>query len=161
MQGSIYHQDEIPNLINNHFSEIGPKLASEIISVPDGDPIIGHPNPNIFELEEFTLPDLLTDVKNISIYKSSGLKDMSTRFFKDVMLYIPHVFLHLYNIVRLSAVFPNCWKIATVIPLPKTNDPKKPSELRPILLLPIVGKILEKLIHKHISSFLKNKKQTI
>ena len=81
---------------------------------------------------------------------------MRTRFFKDVMLYMPQVFVHLYNIVRLSGDFPDSWKIATVMPLPKVNHPKNPSELIPISLLPLVGKVFEKLIHKQLSSFLEN-----
>ena len=44
----------------------------------------GRPNPNIFNREEFTLEELLENIKNISKYKSSGIK--------DVTLYIPHVF---------------------------------------------------------------------
>ena len=153
---TLYQQDKIPDLINNYFSEIGPKLASEILANVDGELITGIPNPHVFELNEFILPDLLCHIKSISIYKSSGFPNLSTRFLKDVMLYIPQVFLHLYNIVRLSGIFPDPWKSATVIPLPKCNEPKNPSELRPISLLPLVGKILEKLIHKQLSSFLEN-----
>ena len=153
---TLHQQDEIPDLINNYFSQIGSKLASEIPKSDDGYTISGHRNLNQFELSEFTLPDVLNYIKNISIYKSSGIKKLSTRFFKDVMLYIPEVFVHMYNSVRLSGVFPDPWKIATVIPLPKTNDPKSPSELRPISLLPIVGKIMEKLIHKQLSTFLED-----
>ena len=72
------------------------------------------------------------------------------------MLCIPHVFLHLYNLVKDTCIFPNSWKIATVIPLPKCNNPKNSSELRPVSLLPIVGKIIEKLIHAQLSVFLEN-----
>ena len=104
---TLYKQEEVPNLINNYFSDIGPKLASEIPIPTNGTSIVGDPNNNNFELLEFTSPDLLQLIRNISIHKSSGLKNLSTRFFKDVMLYIPHVFLHLYNIVRLSGIFPD------------------------------------------------------
>ena len=41
-----------------------------------------------------------------------------------------------------------------VIPLPKCNNPIDPSELRPVSLLPIIGKKLEKLIHLQLSEFL-------
>ena len=153
----LRRQEEIPDLINNYFSEIGPKQASEIINITDADNIIiGQPNQQVFEFEEFTLPELTDNIKKISIYKSSGITNISTRFFKDVTLYIPHVFLHIYNAVRLSGDFPDSWKIATVVPLPKNNDPQNPSELRPIPLLPIVGTILEKLIYKQSSTFLEN-----
>ena len=40
--------------------------------------------------------------------------------------------------------------------MPKCNNPKDPSELRPVSLLLIVSKIIEKLIHSQLSSFLEN-----
>ena len=64
--------------------------------------------------------------------------------------------LHLYNLVRDTSIFPNDWKIATVVPLPKCNNPSDPSELRPVSLLPILGKIIEKLIHGQMSMFFEN-----
>ena len=153
---TLFKEEEIPNIINDYFSEIGPNLASKISNHNVGEQPVDHQNPNIFELEEFTLPELIGYIKAISLYKSSGIKHLSSRFIRDAMLYIPQVFLHLYNIVRLNGDFPDPWKIATVIPLPKNNDPKNSSELRPISLLPIVGKILEKLIHNQFSKFLEN-----
>ena len=69
------------------------------------------------------------------------------------MLYIPNVILHIYNRVRITGVFPDSWKIATVVPIPKCNNPIEPSELRPVSLLPIVGKIMEKLVHSQLSQF--------
>ena len=84
------------------------------------------------------------------------MSDLSTRFLKDVLLYIPHVFLHLYNRIRITGTFPDSWKVATVVPLPKCNNPTDPSELRPVSLLPIIGNILEKLIHLQLSKFLED-----
>ena len=130
----LFHQEQIPNIIDNYYSEIGPTLASKITNPTEVEPFVVQQNPNVFELEEFTLPELLEYIKAISISKSSGIQNMSSRFLKDVMLYMPQVFLHLYNIVRLSGDFPDSCKIATVIPLPKINYPKNPSELRPISL---------------------------
>ena len=45
-------------------------------------------------------------------------------------------------------------KLAKVIPLYKKNSPEVPSNYRPISLLSIFGKIMEKLMHKRLYSFL-------
>ena len=45
----------------------------------------------------------MSGIKQISSYKSSGMPSMGTRFIKDTMLYIPEVFLYLYNRVRIIA----------------------------------------------------------
>ena len=92
-------------------------------------------------------------MKEISLYKSSGMNELSTRFIKDVFLHIPQVILHIFNRVRSTGVFPDSWKVATVIPLPKCNNLIDPSELRPVFLLPLIGKIMEKLIHLQLSDF--------
>lgn len=39
------------------------------------------------------------------------------------------------------------WKKVTVIPIPKVSNPTNVSNLRPISLLPLPGKILEKFVH--------------
>ena len=72
-------------------------------------------------------------------------------FLKDTLLFIPNVILHLYNSIKNTGFFPDSWKIATVIPLPKCNNPVDPLEMRPVSLLPMIGKILETLIHLQLS----------
>lgn len=52
--------------------------------------------------------------------------------------------------------FPDFWKLANVQPVHKKNDRQKKSDYRPISLLPMCGKILEKIIFDHVYSFLDN-----
>ena len=51
--------------------------------------------------------------------------------------------------------FPDSWSISTVVPIPKTGALNEISNWRPINLLPIPGRILEKIIHSHILEHLK------
>ena len=48
------------------------------------------------------------------------------------------------------------WKKATVIPLPKINNPHLDCDFRPIPLLPLPGKIIEKLLHNQLIRHLGN-----
>ena len=123
-------------MINDYFSEIGPKLASLIPKSTNGISVLGERNQEVFELRDFEMDEVLKCLKKISIYKSSGMSEMSTRFFKDTLLYMPNIILHLFNRVKNTGTFPDKWKIATVVPLPKCNNP---SELRPVSLLPLIG----------------------
>ena len=54
--------------------------------------------------------------------------------------------VRLYNMCLDEGCFPSMWKIASIVPIPKTARPSSPSQLRPISLLPILGKVLEHLI---------------
>jgi hypothetical protein len=65
---------------------------------------------------------------------------------------------HLFNHSLLSLHFPNPWKEAKIITLPKTGkDPKFPQNLRPISLLPTTGKQFEKLILKFVQMHIEEK----
>ena len=55
-----------------------------------------------------------------------------------------------------TCIFPDEWKRGTVIPLPKINNPKKVGDLRPITLLPIPSKIIEKVIYSQLMRFFEN-----
>jgi hypothetical protein len=58
------------------------------------------------------------------------------------------LFTHLFNQLRLS-YFPNPWKEAELITLPKPGkDPNFPQNLRPISLLSTTGKLFEYVILK-------------
>ena len=53
-----------------------------------------------------------------------------------------------------SGMFPDSWKLANVQPIHKKNDRQLKSNYRPISLLPLCGKILEKIIFDQVYSFL-------
>ena len=54
-----------------------------------------------------------------------------------------------------QGVFPEIWKCANVVPVHKKNEKSVKSNYRPISLLPIFGKILEKLIYDSLHSLLR------
>ncbi|KAG8260631.1 hypothetical protein J6590_092640 [Homalodisca vitripennis] len=53
-----------------------------------------------------------------------------------------------------TSTFPDAWKEAIVLPLPKVKAPSSVSELRPISVLPALSKIMEKLVVSQMVQFL-------
>ena len=53
-----------------------------------------------------------------------------------------------------QGVFPGIWKCANIVPVHKKNEKNRKSNYRPISLLPIFGKILEKLMYDPLYSHL-------
>ena len=56
-----------------------------------------------------------------------------------------HQLTHLYTRSLQDGRLPSCWKTATIVPIPKKNN-----TYRPISLLPVLGKVMEKIILQRI-----------
>ena len=63
-----------------------------------------------------------------------------------------------FNSCLNFGLFPDCLKIAKVLPIFKEGDESNPSNYRPISLLTVVGKIFEKIIFNRIIDFLNKEK---
>ena len=63
--------------------------------------------------------------------------------------------LHLlFQNCLLSCIYPSKWKEARIMPVFRKGDQNLPNNYRPIALLSTVGKLFERLLHKHIYNFL-------
>ena len=62
----------------------------------------------------------------------------------------------LFNFVLTSGKVPLIWKEANVTPIFKKDDPSVVFNYRPISLLKTVGKVLEKIVHKHLFNFIRD-----
>ena len=67
---------------------------------------------------------------------------------------IPTKLCKLFNVSFDTAIIPPDWKIAKVTPLPKAGNSNLVSNYRPISLLPLLSKLIEKIIHKRIYKYL-------
>lgn len=148
--------ENLPNHVNSYFANIGPILARKFgdnTPIPLFDDRL-HSNTHEFELTPVTSLDLFKIIDQIDIYKSSGIRDINSRILKDAMLVMLEEFTYLFNVSIKTGKIPQDWKVATVIPIPKVPNPKFATDLRPISLLPLPGKLLVKFVHKDLLQFL-------
>ena len=98
--------------------------------------------------------EILKIIRALNIDKADGHDDISTRIIKicDKSLLKPLILLF-QNSAKLS-YFLDIWKRSNIIPVHKKNDKRLVENYRPISLLPILGKIFEKIIFKKIYHFL-------
>ena len=153
--------DVTSTYVNNYFSTIGSSLAAEIGNINQNDiNFLREHQPRDFSgleqftLDSFTLEEVQREIKNINIYKSSGINNISSRILKDIWLINPNLLLNILNKAIHSGTFPKAWKHGTVIPIPKVPNPQQVNDLRPITLLPLPGKIMERLIHNKLYPYL-------
>ena len=93
-------------------------------------------------------------VKDINVSKSSGLNNVSSFSVKEAFTIILPEITFMFNLSLETSIFPTDWKKATVVPIPKTGDLTSVQNYWPISLLPLPGKILEKLIHSQLADYL-------
>ena len=55
-----------------------------------------------------------------------------------------------------KSVFPKMFKTTKVVPLPKNTDGSDPNNFRPISLLSVLSKPLDRHVHDHLSNFMEN-----
>ena len=74
--------------------------------------------------------------------------------FKNLSSELAPVLTKLFKKCVSIGEFPSCWKLASVVPVPKKgSDSSLPSSYRPISLLPVAGKIFEALINQPLQMF--------
>ena len=71
-----------------------------------------------------------------------------------------HLFYSLYKLIKLlmvNSVFPSSRKIANMIPIHKSGPCNDPNNYRPVLILPVLSKIIERHVAKSLLAFLQEK----
>lgn len=145
---------------NNFFTNVGKNMfeKSQLQMSNSGD--IPLPNPDIPELTVMFRPQptdantVILEVKHMKNSSSCGSDGIPLRYIRDSLpVIIPYVTCIL-NTSIVTGTFPTLWKHATVVPIFKAGDSDDPKNYRPISLLPILSKVLEKIIAKQLSQFL-------
>ena len=142
--------EETSEFINDFFINIGPNLANKIDDKWEYFDDDEQNSINNFRIDK-GLVHLF--VNEIDISKSSGIENISSRCLKDALLVLNDQICYIFKKSVELGNFPNKWKIATVVPLFKGGNKEDVSNYRPVSLLPIPGKILEKIVHKQIMEF--------
>ena len=63
--------------------------------------------------------------------------------------------LHILNIIWTTDIYPESWRLATIIPIPKLGkDHTEPTNYRPIALTSFLCKTLERMINKSLMWYL-------
>ena len=86
-----------------------------------------------------------------------GCDSISLRMLKYCSPFIDPFIAHLVNVCLENGFFPDSWKLSIVRPIPKTAAPEAHSDLRPISLLPVLSKILERVAYTQISDYVNTK----
>ena len=96
--------------------------------------------------------DLIQSLPN----KGTGPASIPLKMLKVVTDIIVIPLCHIINVSFSTGVFPDILKVAKVLPLHKGGSTQDLNNFRPISLLSIFDKIIEKLMHKRLYEFLEH-----
>lgn len=85
--------------------------------------------------------------------KASGADGISPRILKSCALPLCSPIHHLFSLCLTKHLWPSEWKLHRITPLYKSKDRTSVSNYRPISLLCIISKVLERLIYDKIKRF--------
>ena len=95
-------------------------------------------------------------IKGLKNKNSAGFDRISNNILKLVNPHISKVLTEVINSSLETGIVPERWKVARVIPLFKSGKENDINNYRPISLLPVFSKILEKSVKKQIMGYLEN-----
>ena len=141
---------------NNYFCSVGQNLQKNVNS--SGTNSFADYLPAPAKDSMFCIPTTCTEVLQIiskfKNKKSPGPDYIGPQLLKEVANSVAHPLVHLFNLSLTSGKVPNSLKIAKVIPVYKKGSKHTVGNYRPISLLSVFDKILEKIMHARLYNYL-------
>ena len=134
--------NEIADFFNTYFASV---FTSENLPVQ-------HPNRTDPVLTELKVTELEVEtlLNSLDTNKATGSDEIPARLLKETASIITPSICKLFNKSLQQGTVPQDWKLANVVPVYKKGDKEYTENYRPISLLPIISKVLERYIFMNI-----------
>ena len=145
----IYTDDkDKANLLNDYF-----KSQSCLNDNDKEPPQVNKTSPNDLSSIVTSAEEVKSILETLKIGKASRPECINNFVLKMCALEHSETLPKLFNCSLSQAKVPITWKEANVTPVFKKDDPSNYENYRPISLLSTIGKVLERVIHKHTYNF--------
>ena len=154
----IKNETKIANKFNDYFSNVADNLVKRIPvkkSRKRFNEYLGKKNTKSLFLNPTDPIEIVKILKSLKSKTSSGWDNVPQKVIKRSPLKVVIILSHIFNLSMSEGVFPEKMKLAKVIPIFKKGSKLDVSNYRPISLLPVFSKILERLVYNRLNSFLK------
>ncbi|KAF2354366.1 Reverse transcriptase domain [Trinorchestia longiramus] len=146
---------------NTFFSEVGAKVFDDVSKFTAHKPVDAGLNPaqllnttNTWKPNPVTLQEICRILYSLKNTKAVGHDNISLQYIKDSFNFTAPLLHLIINTSIATNKFPDQWKHSIIKPLHKAGDINTASNYRPISLLPVLSKILEKVISNQLSNHL-------
>ena len=151
---------KISTYFKQNFVSMGPNIDNKISK---GKFHYSHYLSNVrinksFFLTPATPKEVYNIILSLDLNKSVGPNSLPIFILKICNEFFSHYLSKIINTAFTTGIFPNLCKLAKVIPIFKKDDPLICNNYRPISLLPVFSKIVEKIIYTRMYEFLESNK---
>lgn len=141
--------------INRHFLSIPFKTVKNVpfsaVSPLSYLPDLGELE---FRLSTVSVDDVVSILNTLDSKKATGCDELPLRFLKACPTEMGSLVATIVNQSISTCKFPDFWKCAIVTPVQKSKDNCDLTNFRPISVLPVLSKILERVVHDQLVSHL-------
>jgi hypothetical protein len=141
---------------NNFFTNIAGELTNNIEFSEKSAMKYLHVKPKLeksFKFHPITADDLIKVCKQLKSTSSNDLWYVTSTFIGLIIQEIAPILATIFNKCILGGVFPCDLKLARVIPIYKKGNKSDPNNYRPISVLPVISKLLEKIVAEQLTIF--------
>ena len=142
----LFASSEIAEGFNNYFSQIGLETGRNVPSTNKQyyDFLPNNQNSRSMFIEPVAQTDTINSCRKLKSKTSTGHDEISTKLLKETITIITDPITHIINMSLSAGIVPDDMKVAKVIPIFKSSDPRLLKNYRPISLLTAFSKLLEK-----------------
>ena len=146
---------EICNAFNEHFAGVGSRVQSLIPSSDTADTCINISKiSKMLKFSPVTEGQICKIVNKMKSKESHGLDNISNALLKKLIAVLKQSLCVIFNKSLNAGIFPDLMKLAKVLPLLKNGDKHIPDNYKLISLLPVISKVLEKIVFVQMVSHL-------
>ena len=156
---SLYCHSTIANVFNKFFVGTISRLTEAMGPVFTSGASFGmywrcNTPKELFHFEEISENFTLGQLNKLKSKKAVRLDAIPTRLIKDSAEVIANPLTKIINFSLANGCVPSEWKEARVIPLFKSGRSDNMDNYRPVSILPVVSKILERAVHTQLYKFM-------
>ena len=156
------NEKKIANGFKSFFSSIVNVLKSKATIMKDytwsKPTVLNTRTYKTFRFNKVTTADVCDHLKKLQRKKATGFDDLPSTFLIDSRNYISSPLCHIINLSMQNGVVPTEWKTARIVPIYKSGPKTAFDNYRPISILPIISKVIEKIVHRQLITFLEENK---
>ena len=143
----------IAKTFEDSFKQVWSSIHEQQAALPN-PALLGDRSGVTFEPEPTTSAEVLKIIQSLDCKKAKGLDSISVRTVKEVGSYIAAPFADLFNSSLLQGIFPDQFKLGKITAVHKKGSRLDVNNYRPVTVLPVLSKIIEKIMFTRLNNFL-------